>query len=145
MVFKWKIPLGVSADAAAAELERIYDVHGGIDPKTVVEESRPEGAVLHSLFEWDDAKAAEKYRVTQARFIIRNIVQDEDTDEGKVTVRSFHSTEKAYTPTSVILSDDELRNMLLERALHELEEFRVKYRHLSALARVFEAVDELIA
>lgn len=143
MVFQWKLKMSVPVEDAAAELDRIFREHGEIDPQTVVDESRPEGAVLHNLFDWDDASAAEKYRLTQARFIIRNIVQEEETAEGPVVVRGYHSTERSYLPTTVIMSDADMREMLLDRALKELEEFQAKYRHLAALAGVFEAIEQV--
>ena len=45
----------------------------GITPKNLVEANRDESAPLHNEFEWNDTKAAEKYRETQAGYIIRNI------------------------------------------------------------------------
>ena len=142
-VFEWKIPLKVSAADAAAELDRIYDKYNEIDPEKVVEESRPEGAVLHSLFDWDDASAAAKYRVTQARFIIRNIERTEDTNDGPVKVRHIVHTDDRYAPVMVVMSDTELRNRQLEMALEELSEIEAKYHHLKALAAVFDALDEI--
>lgn len=143
MVYQWKIPLKVPVNEAAAELERIFNERGEIAPETVVEESRPEGAVLHGLFEWDDAKAAEKYRISQARFIIRNITTEQETEEGPVTVRGFHVAEHNYAPTAFVMSSEDLRNKLLESALAELEQFKAKYHALTALARVFEAIEEV--
>lgn len=143
MVFQWKIPLKVPVEVAAAELDRIFDQYGEISPETVVDESRSEDAVLHPLFEWDDAKAAEKYRITQARFIIRNIEHESATENGPVVVRSYSQAEHNYAPTKTILADIDLRNLLLERALKEFEEYRAKYHSLAVLATVFEAMDEI--
>lgn len=53
--------------------ERIERKHGVVSPDNLLEESRPAGAVLHGLFEWDDTVAAEKFRAEQARDIIGNI------------------------------------------------------------------------
>jgi hypothetical protein len=38
-----------------------------LTPAVVVEESRDEAALLHPMFEWDDASAAERYRQGMAR------------------------------------------------------------------------------
>lgn len=145
MVFQWKLKMSVPASDAAAELDRIYRKYGEIDPHTVVDESRPEGAVLHGLFDWDDASAAEKYRVVQARFIIRNIVPADAEDDADTRVRSYHSIGRNYLPTKVIMSDADMRKRLLDAALRDLEEMKAKYRHLSELAAVFEAADEVLA
>ena len=74
MVYEWKIPkYSLPAQSAGEELERIERKHGRITPGNVLEESRPTGAVLHSLFEWNDSAAAEKFRLEQAREVIGNI------------------------------------------------------------------------
>lgn len=145
MVYQWKIPMKVSADDAAAELDRIYKQHGSIDPQVVVDESRAETATLHSLFDWDDASAAEKYRVTQARFLIRNIVRTEETQDGPVTVRSFAHVDKDYVPTTVAMKSVDMRAALLQQALNDFEDYRARYNSLVALAGVFEAFDEVVA
>lgn len=142
--FQWKIPLKVKAEDAAAELDRIYQKHGIIDPQTVVDESKDDGAVLHSLFEWDEAKAANKYRCQQAQFIIRNITTEEKNTVGEsITVRAFERAEHRYAPTSAIMSQGDLRKLLLDRALAELHEFEQRYKHLSELAEVFASIDAL--
>ena len=41
------------------------------------------------------------------------------------------------------MSNEELRKALLENALEELEAFKAKYRSLSELAAVFEAMDNI--
>ena len=63
----------VTAEEAAAELERIRRKHGILRPELVVDESRDEMSVLHRVFQWDDAIAAEQYRKTQARNLIDSI------------------------------------------------------------------------
>ena len=144
--FQWKIPLKVKAEDAAAELDRIYQKHGIIDPQTVVDESTDEGAVLHGLFEWDDTKAANKYRCQQAQFIIRNITTEENTGNGEtVKVRAFERSEKRYAPTAVIMSQPDTRQILLDRALAELREIEARYKHLTELAAVFAAIDAAVA
>ena len=70
MVYQWKIPVApVSAQTAGEELERLYRKHGKLDPADVVEESRDASAPLHGCFEWNDAIAAEKYRVHHAAML----------------------------------------------------------------------------
>ena len=145
MVFKWKIPMSVSADDAERELTRIYDETGSLDPQAVVDASRAEGAPLHGLFEWDDSVAAEKYRITQARFIIRNIVKDEKTDGPSVTVRKFVHVDAGYMPIKAVMSNEELRKSLIESAFADMEAFRAKYRALSELAAVFDAMESIKA
>jgi hypothetical protein len=49
------------------ELERLAAEHGDeLTEEIVVEAARSPDSYLHSLFEWDDAKAARKYRELRA-------------------------------------------------------------------------------
>ena len=75
-------PRGVSPDVAAAELARIHAEHGSITPATVVDESRKASAPLHPVFEWCDRTAAESFRESQARNLVRAVrVTVEDREE----------------------------------------------------------------
>lgn len=113
----------------------------------MVDASRPEDAPLHSLFEWNDSVAAEKYREDQARCIIRHvcIMQDDDQQEAE-PIRAFFQIESDssdYEPTMVIMNDDEKRERLLDIAKRELTAFKNKYRQLTELSKVFAAIDEV--
>jgi hypothetical protein len=69
----------LDAQIVGEELERIQSVHGVIDPHVVVDESRPEDSALHECFEWQDEIAAEKWRVEQARALVRSVEIAEDS------------------------------------------------------------------
>lgn len=58
-----------SAAEALKELER----EGRLLPVEVVESARDDDSPLHSHFEWDDSLAGEKYRLHQARALIRTV------------------------------------------------------------------------
>jgi hypothetical protein len=64
---------GVRAETVVAECERLAKRDGAIVAKTLVNESRPTSAPLHPAFEWNDTKAAEQHRLSQARAIIRSV------------------------------------------------------------------------
>jgi hypothetical protein len=61
--------------AALRGLER----RGLLQPFDVVEAARDPGSPLHDSFEWNDSVAAERYRLEQARRLIRT-VWETDTD-----------------------------------------------------------------
>jgi hypothetical protein len=63
--------LGVDAQTAGTELDRIRRRDGTIRPAAVVDEARPEKAPLHPAFEWRDPVAAEHWREHQASTLIR--------------------------------------------------------------------------
>lgn len=152
MVFAWKLPgvIPVDAQTAGDELSRIYKRDGGIDPKTVVDESREEGAPLHRCFEWDDAEAAEKYRRSQAMHVIRSItvVSEAMADDAPPTViRAFVNTKSSpnYEPIQTVISSPDKYQVLLEQAKKDMRYFVQKYNVLSdssALSMVIQAMGE---
>jgi hypothetical protein len=136
----------VKQEAIKQELERIAAENGGVlYPGHVVNAARPVASPLHSQFEWDDSEAAEKYRLHQARQLISVVVQYIGNDPSKepvpvfVSLRSDRGQRGGYRTIVSVLSDEGLRQQLLEDALAELETFRKKYGHLRELARVFAA------
>lgn len=136
-----------------AELKRIADEHGGIlKPRSVVDAARDESSPLHSQFQWDDDKAADAYRLWQARQLISVVVAYEKIGNGEsVEVRVFTSLttdrerdDGGYRVTTSVMSDEQLRRQMLADARADMVRFREKYRTLSELADVFKAIDESV-
>jgi len=74
--YEWKMKSfakGIEPDLAVEEFERIEGLYGSLTAEHILKAAEPEDSILHPLFEWDDDKAAEKYRLQQARSIINNI------------------------------------------------------------------------
>lgn len=63
----------IDVEKAVVEITRIQDKYGTITPENLVEAARSKKSILHAAFEWDDNKAAEHYRLQQARNFINNI------------------------------------------------------------------------
>lgn len=145
MVYQWKVPgiIPVDAQTAGEELERIYNRDGSITPEAVVEDSTDPSAPLHGCFEWDNEKAAHKYRITQAQGIIRCIVSVDTPASPETSVRAFVSTRQVYKPITVVLDDESAREELLRSAKAELENFKRKYATLKELSAVFAAIEEV--
>lgn len=57
----------------AAELKELERDGGRLTPGDVVERARDPDNPLHEHFEWDDGKAAEKHRLSQARTLIKTV------------------------------------------------------------------------
>lgn len=147
VIYRWKSGSRHSCDAGTAGevCERLAS-EGRLTPRELVDESRPEDAPLHGEFEWDDAIAAEAYRESQARYVIRSIEVTAESGDATPT-RAFVAMQDGgpceYTPIMVVMEDDRRREALLEKALGELAAFRLKYESLTELAHVFEAIDQL--
>ena len=152
MVYEWKIPkYSVPAQAAGEELERIERLHGAVTPRNLLDASRPDSAVLHGLFQWDDTAAAEAYRLTQAREIIGNIAVVRILDrEPPTPVRAFVNIlpddgERGYVSVVRVLSRADYTRQMLSQALAEFTALAEKYRSLTELAELFAAIERLRA
>lgn len=143
--YEWKTKgvYKVDANDAANEIMRIRDERGTIEPYAIVDESRDERAVLHGCFEWDDTRAAERYREHQASGILRNITVVSDSDETE-SVRAFVRVSSGYQPMSVVIENRDMTEELLQIALRELQYFKRKYSTLSKLQPVIKAIEEVV-
>ena len=146
MVYEWKTASYIKADANVAgkqceELERTV----GLTAKNLLDANRDENAPLHNEFEWRDDIAAEKYRENQARHIIACLCVRAETTSGEQSepVRAFLKTapEPEYQSLNVILQSADSHVAMLSMALRELEAFRKKYKMLSELKPLFDAME----
>ena len=150
MVYQYKVPYAkVSAQTAGEELARIEREKGALTPELVVDESREEKAPLHPAFEWNDRKAAERYRIVQAGSLIRNVTVKIDEVPRMEPVRAFVNGAPVGKRKGVFVSiknamDDEYgRETVVARAMAELERVKEKYKDLQELAGIFAEIDRL--
>lgn len=150
MVYKYKLDglYPVQAQTAGEEIERIYHKRGQCDAADVVDESRPESAVLHPCFEWNDPVAAELWREQQARGIINCIVTVAEAKSGEtVEVRAFPHVADTYRPLDVALKSVDMETEMKESALREFLAFKRKldvYKSLDAVRPVIREVDRAV-
>lgn len=144
-------------DIALAEFEKLLEAHGNrLSPRILVEAATPEESPLHGFFEWNDAKAGEKYRLAQAGALIRQwhgavLKIDEKAKVVHIeSVRRLQSPgglrghgQDSYRPVEDILSDPEQREDLLATVLKELQAYRKRYAELEELAHLWEVLDTI--
>lgn len=147
VMWEWKLPSLYSVDAQTAgeELERIKNKYGYIAAANVVEESRSPNSKLHDCFEWDDTAAAEKYRETQARTLIRNITCRVEEVHMEPVRAFFHTKTFEYQPMKVVFQTPDMREELILSAIREMTAFRRKYQILSELEDVFKEFEKATA
>lgn len=129
------------------DAEKAYQVtsdleeRGELTAQNLVDVSRPADAILHDEFEWDDDVAANQYRLTQARSIIRHIqiVRTETGEEEKVFVNVRVERPEYTTIRKALMIPDE-RELLLRAAKRDMEAFRAKYEKLIELDAVMNAI-----
>jgi hypothetical protein len=113
-----------------AEINRIYKEHGGITPNLVIKAAEDPNNVLHHLFEWDNSKAGNAYRVDQARQIITsvkiNIVTESRTISAVSYVRDprLSNDQQGYISVAKLKTDKDLAKDSIRY------EFQRAYAHL---------------
>lgn len=145
MIFAaWKSGCRISADAQKVA-DEILTIGRSATTAQILDKARDEKTELHKCFDWDDAEAAEKWRLQQARHIVCNLVIKEKNETPRPEVRVFFKTDadSGYKPTVLIMQDKDEYRKLLDRALAELNSFKVKYKTLVELDGVFDAIDKV--
>ena len=145
----------IDATVAATELDKIKDDNGGVlTAGIVVQKAKSKRSKLHPAFEWDDAKAADEFRLNQARNMMNSIEVVYPEHPKQRPVRKYHvvtekpkmdqPARKVYQTTREIMQDPIMRDEVLANAIREALSFRRKYAELQELAGVFAALDEFI-
>lgn len=149
MIYKWKTgsKAALPAQLVGDELERIRVRHNGrLESEMVVDAAREETSPLHPAFEWNDRRAAEKFRVEQAKYLIRSIevvvVDQPEAQPIRAFVSVVRDEDRSYTSVSHAMADPDLRQQVLSGALKELVAWRDRYAELVELASVFAAIDK---
>lgn len=140
----------VDANIVGATLEELEKKNGTATSEALLEVSRDEKSPTHDLFEWDDAKAAESYRLHTARCVINSIrvVYEEINPE---PVRAFVNVSEpheraTYSNIKEALADEAKKSNYLSRVQAEIDRFVEKYREVKEFAdMLIEAGEKLKA
>lgn len=141
------------SQAAQAELRRLAEEAAtegsGLTARRVLDAARSRNNPLHKRFEWRNTVAAEKYRLMQAQHLIRvavvQLVPEAPRVRYFVSLAGDRGTGFGYRTITTTVSDGVLRARLMAQARRELGTFRTKYRDLTELARVMDAIDIALA
>ncbi|MCD8008132.1 MAG: hypothetical protein LUF68_04250 [Clostridiales bacterium] len=127
--------------------DEIYGIGAEVTPAQIVEAAKDEESELHKCFTWDNDKAAEKWRLQEARQVICNLVVKQEEGQQTEAPRLYYQVQgsKTYEPLEFIVNDEVKSAQLLQKALAELVAFKRKYRMLSELAPVFNTIDKFTA
>lgn len=124
---------------------------GFLRPEAVVEEARDENSPLHGAFCWDDAKAAQLYRLDQAQRLIRKFhVKIEDSGE-KIEVPVFigvssdkgkSKSDNPYRLMMDVVKNKDLCSIAEKDALEQLKGVRNRYSYIKRFNSVWEEIDK---
>ncbi len=149
MIYEWKPKSHVAIDAqkAGERVEKLREkANGLLTPAMVVDDARSAKSPLHEAFEWDDDRAAEEYRLSQARHLVACLVVTIDVEGAThAPTRAFvhvkQDEDKGYTSIGHAMSDEDLRAQVLAKAWKELLAWKARYGELQELGRVFKAIE----
>jgi hypothetical protein len=128
------------------EIEALRNDEGLVRAETVVIWARGNpDSELHLHFEWDDAVAGEKYRIDQARQLIRIHVLTDEGDRKLVSLSIDRPSGGGYRDLTDVLPSASMREIMLRDAIRELQRVRTKYARLNELADVYRAIDAAAA
>lgn len=124
-------------------------------PEDVVDAAAHPDHELHGFFDWDDSEAAKKFRLMQARMLIRTIpvvyVQEEQKKGEKrqkrvIKVRKYHALRSdrkdggGYREIEEITSDKNMLDELEQEAKAEMEGVLRRFEVLKDLCAAVRAV-----
>ena len=123
---------------ALAEIE--HDT-GCLTPAVVVAAAKAKTHPLHDRFEWDDKIAGARYRLDQARELIRSVKIEVLNDDrlGPRHVRRYvsvgDSSGRAYHRVEEVLTSEDLRAQAFEQWEREVAALRARNRVMDAYYR----------
>jgi hypothetical protein len=130
-----------SKQAVAAIRELVERGGGLVTPQEVVQAAKKDER-LHGYFTWDDSAAANKWRIEEAKRLLRFSVEVIGSSREPVRVFVSLSSERGegYRVVSEAVKDADLMRQMVRDALEDMENFRDKYRRVRDLSRVFSAM-----
>jgi hypothetical protein len=132
-----------------SELAQIARENGGVlQARAVVEFARDESTALHQKFTWDDAAAADEYRLLQARNLIAvavTVLPGVNTEVRAYV--SMYDDRKipggGYRTIDSVMSSSISRARFMDQAKQEFGVWQKKYESLSELETVFSAMERV--
>ena len=107
-------------------LEDIEKKEGKITPQSFIDVSKAKSSPTHHLFEWDTTRAAEQYRLHQARDIINHvdvIVISEQHEP--IQIRAYPSVviekERGYLSSEAVVKVEDYAKQVIERLISQIE------------------------
>jgi hypothetical protein len=128
-----------------SELLAIKGKHELLTAEEVVEWAKNhQTSALHATFEWDNRKAAEEYRIWQARRLIAIHITVEEGARRFVSLSIDRSRDGGgYRDINDVLANKSLHEVLLEDALKELDRMQLKFDRLKELKPIWRERDKI--
>lgn len=137
----------VSPDVVGRELERLEIEPGQFHrSKDVLDAARDKDSPLHAAFTWDNRVAGEKYRLQEARAMLRSIRLVYEKEQKQVSRPVYVHIRDAGGPKYVraekMLTDAEIRKAAIREVMTLLNGIRKKYAFLKdELPLIFATIE----
>lgn len=167
MIYKPKEGSPLTLEQAQRYGERISALveenNGEINSIVIVDDAKNDTSPLHDYFEWDEKRAAHKFRLEQARHLLKSINVVVKSESGNETeIRAFHNVivedesefaldgerleykeghHRTYVQLDRIMSEDDLRQQIIKQAVDYLKSWKKKYEQYKELAPIVKAID----
>jgi hypothetical protein len=142
-----KIP-AKKAGVVGRALHAIRERRGKLTADVVVEEAKATKHPLHEFFDWNDRQAAQKYRLEQARHLMRSvyvIIEEVHSDPIRAVVAFEQDDDLCdYVPIVEALSNAQQRQQLLDDARDELKSWITRTAYLRKLAKARTLVRQAV-
>lgn len=150
-IIKWQTNMFYKADPVKC-YEEISAMGDEVTPYQVVEKGKDPTSELSKCFTKDDAEAANKYRLWEARQILRQLIVITRPDPGdekeksepiqfRLMMKNETSRGTGYKQTLVMIRDEDEYQKLLNTAYEELRTFKRKYSMLSELREILDLIN----
>lgn len=139
---EWRVEL-FKADANKCANE-IMSLGEDVSPVQIVEYARKPNAELHRCFTWNDAEAASKYRIYEARQVVCNLIIRKEKGEKQepTPIRLFHKIENGhYKPLTLIVQNEDEYESLLRQCKEALQSLKRKYSSLSEYQEIWDLIN----
>jgi hypothetical protein len=135
------------AQRIGESISEIEQEFGEVKPEILIERAKDPDHPAHPHFDWDDREAGYKWRLVQARAIIRIIVTVEPAT--KMQAPAFVSIKASegvsYRSIGEVISSGMLTDCLLEQAEGDLRAFEMRYRQFIDLVEKSRELRELVS
>lgn len=149
-IIKWQTGI-FNADPVKCYAE-ITSIGDEVTPEQVVEKGKDPKTELSKCFTRNDKEAAYKWRLREAREIMRQliVITKPDTEEEqerkepiqfRLLMKNDNSHSSGYKQTLVMVRDEDEYQKLLSMAREELRVFKKKYGMLSELREILDLIN----
>jgi hypothetical protein len=130
------------ASAIATHLEHLRSQQE-LTSDSILADAENRSSPLHSIFEWNDTKAARRFRRVQASTLVSRIVNSEGR---RIYTRVAKSGETPahFDLMTRVLRNPTLRRPIAHRALRELKNWDTKYADFPELQEAIQALQSAL-